>query len=930
MSDSSPPPPSTPGTPSTRSTRSQNTPMQTPSQPEDGSRTPGRTPSTRRSSQNTPVQTPSQQDSDGSRTPGRNSVGSTPQVASRRTPSSRGTPTSLATPQRPSVVTGGLEVIQESPATPSSRRTVAQSPFTDRMSEIDLASPLNYGTPSSIGSLRTPRSGIQGTPIRLRPDIRTDRRIRQVSVGPAGSTGGQTPGRPDQSPHPSAGESALVIWGTDVVVDRCKAKFKTFLETFVQTSMDEDERIEGLDETQPLYMQKIDEIFSLEDPVLNVNLAHLAKFDSQLCQQLVCYPQEVIPILDMGVNEYFFERHPAAVLEHQIQVRPFNAKKTRNLRHLNPEDIDQLITINGMVIRTSNIIPEMREAFFRCIVCNYSTTVEIDRGRIHEPTLCTNCSTNHCFSLVHNRSHFTDKQLVRLQETPDDMPAGQTPHSVVLFTYNDLVDSIQPGDRVTVTGIYRAVPLQVNPRMRSVKSVYKTHIDVVHFRKIDATRLYKQDEKEHKFPPERVELLKSLSRKPDIYERLTSAICPSIYGYEDVKKGIMLQMFGGTKKTFVSSGRDNFRAEINILLCGDPGTSKSQLLSYVYDLVPRSQYTSGKGSSAVGLTAYITKDPETRQMVLQTGALVLADSGVCCIDEFDKMSDTTRSILHEVMEQQTLSIAKAGIICQLNARTSILAAANPCDSQWNTSKTIIDNIRLPHTLLSRFDLIFLLLDPQSEQFDARLARHLVSLYSTESVVQESATLESATLDITVLRDYIAYAQEHLSPTLSEEASQRLIQTYVDMRKLGAGRGRISAYPRQLESLIRLSEAHAKMRYSETVEVQDVDEAWRLHREALKQSATDPLSGKIDVSILTTGVSSAARQRQLELTAALKKLVILLGPSVTVTQQKLIMDLKSSTQLIVSREMFEDALKQLQDDGVLQITSKTTVVTASAT
>ncbi|KAI5744337.1 hypothetical protein M8J76_001462 [Diaphorina citri] len=907
MSDTSPPPPSTPGTPSTRSTRSQNTPMQTPSQPEDGSRTPGRTPSTRRSSQNTPVQTPSHQDSDGSRTPGRNSVGSTPQVASRRTPSSRGTPTSLATPQRPSVVTGGLEVIQESPATPSSRRTVAQSPFTDRMSEIDLASPLNYGTPSSIGSLRTPRSGIQG--------------------------------RPDQSPHPSAGESALVIWGTDVVVDRCKAKFKTFLETFVQTSMDEDERIEGLDETQPLYMQKIDEIFSLEDPVLNVNLAHLAKFDSQLCQQLVCYPQEVIPILDMGVNEYFFERHPAAVLEHQIQVRPFNAKKTRNLH------IDQLITINGMVIRTSNIIPEMREAFFRCIVCNYSTTVEIDRGRIHEPTLCTNCSTNHCFSLVHNRSHFTDKQLVRLQETPDDMPAGQTPHSVVLFTYNDLVDSIQPGDRVTVTGIYRAVPLQVNPRMRSVKSVYKTHIDVVHFRKIDATRL-----KEHKFPPERVELLKSLSRKPDIYERLTSAICPSIYGYEDVKKGIMLQMFGGTKKTFVSSGRDNFRAEINILLCGDPGTSKSQLLSYVYDLVPRSQYTSGKGSSAVGLTAYITKDPETRQMVLQTGALVLADSGVCCIDEFDKMSDTTRSILHEVMEQQTLSIAKAGIICQLNARTSILAAANPCDSQWNTSKTIIDNIRLPHTLLSRFDLIFLLLDPQSEQFDARLARHLVSLYSTESVVQESATLfdarlarhlvslystesvvqESATLDITVLRDYIAYAQEHLSPTLSEEASQRLIQTYVDMRKLGAGRGRISAYPRQLESLIRLSEAHAKMRYSETVEVQDVDEAWRLHREALKQSATDPLSGKIDVSILTTGVSSAARQRQLELTAALKKLVILLGPSVTVTQQKLIMDLKSATQLMVSREMFEDALKQLQDDGVLQITSKTTVVTASAT
>ena len=253
------------------------------------------------------------------------------------------------------------------------------------------------------------------------------------------------------------------------------------------------------------------------------------------------------------------------------------------------------------------------------------------------------------------------------------MPAGQTPHTVVVYAHNDLVDKVQPGDRITVTGIYRAVPLRVNPIVRNVKSVYRTHIDAVHFRKVDVHRLRNETEKglvrfimllffllhdanekrinfrkETRFLPEREAILHELSQKPDIYERLSRAIAPSIYENEDIKKGILLQLFGGTKKDFIQAGRGSFRAEINILLCGDPGTSKSQLLQYIYQLVPRSQYTSGKGSSAVGLTAYITKDPETRQLVLQTGALVLADNGICCIDEFDKMSDATRSILHEV------------------------------------------------------------------------------------------------------------------------------------------------------------------------------------------------------------------------------------------------------------------------------------------
>lgn len=286
----------------------------------------------------------------------------------------------------------------------------------------------------------------------------------------------------------------LVIWGTDVVVSECKKKFTQFLLRYIDMDIAQDEMTENINLSEPFYIQKLEEIHSLEEPFLNINCSHLKTFDEGLYRQLICYPQEVIPTFDMAVNEMFFERYPAAMLEHQIQVRPFNADKTRNMRALNPEDIDQLISISGMVIRTSNIIPEMREAFFKCIVCSFTTSVEIDRGRIHEPTLCSNCNTNHCFQMVHNRSQFTDKQMIKLQESPDDMAAGQTPHNVLLFAHNDMVDKVQAGDRVTVTGIYRAIPIQENPRARNVKSVYRTHVDVVHFRKIDLKRLYEEEE----------------------------------------------------------------------------------------------------------------------------------------------------------------------------------------------------------------------------------------------------------------------------------------------------------------------------------------------------------------------------------------------------------------------------------------------------
>ncbi|XP_054161735.1 DNA replication licensing factor mcm4-A-like [Oppia nitens] len=801
---------------------------------------------------------------------------------------------------------------------------------------INLSSPLHYGstdfpTQSSQTSARVGR--------KKRYDITSDSRvIRQLNVGDTDGQVDNTVAR-DLATSDSHVSSApqLVIWGTDVGINQCREKFKRFLKhmTFDAQDLESDELDVDIpmetdsqsDSQRPYYIRKLYEMVIIGEPFLNINCRHILRFDPTIYRQLISYPQEVVPAFDMAVNEVFTELYPEGIAEmDRICVRPYNVAKTSSLRDLNPEDINQLVTISGMVTRCSNIIAEMCVAFFECTVCNFSVTVEVDRGSIAEPHVCRQCNTNFSFRLVHNRSQFTDKQQIKLQESPDDMPAGQTPYTVLLYACADLVDKVQPGERITVTGIYRATPIRVHPNKRNVKSVYRTHIDVVHYRKVENKRLH-DDGYELKLSKERIDQLIALSNMPDIYERLAAALAPSIYEHEDIKKGILLALFGGTRKEFNQSDANtsgklrSFRSEVNILLCGDPGTSKSQLLQYVYNLVPRGQYTSGKGSSAVGLTAYVTKDPDTKQMVLQTGALVLSDGGICCIDEFDKMSDSTRSVLHEVMEQQTLSIAKAGIVCQLNARTSILAAANPVESQWNKNKTIMENIELPPTLMSRFDLIFLLLDPQDEEYDRRLGRHLVSLYHKS---REDEKIEY--LDVSLLKDYIGYARMNFHPVLSEEAAQGLKHSYVEMRKVGSGKGQISAYPRQLESLIRLAEAHAKMKFKNVVDMEDVEEARRLHREAIKQSATDPLSGKIDISILTTGMSASNRKRRNEVSLGLKQFLESLREETGAQSEsqmqfnylKVFNDFKVTTTLMVTRDMFDDSLKALQDEGYLTL------------
>ena len=624
---------------------------------------------------------------------------------------------------------------------------------------------------------------------------------------------------------------------------------------------------------------------------LFVTFQDLLHFDPGLAEELLENPDDVLKAAEVAVKHIDQE-----VKRFHLRISDLPESAQIKIKDIRSEHLGKLIQIDGIVRQKSDVRPQMVVARFECPACN--TTHEIPQldNKFHEPSRC-GCGYKGKFKEL--SKDLVDAQRIVLEENPEKLEGGEQPKRINLFLKEDLVSPLgerktNPGANILVTGILKEVPITARTgaqttRFDLVVEANSTLTKEISF--LDLT-ITKQEEEE----------IIALSKDPLLLEKMEQAIAPSIYGYDLIKRAVLLQLFGGVHKT--RSDGVITRGDMHLLLIGDPGSGKSQILKRANIVAPKSRYVSGKGASGAGLTAAVVKDEFLGGWSLEAGALVLASDGLCCIDELDKMTHEDRSAMHEALEQQTISISKANIQATLTCKTTVLAAANPKLGRFDLYSPIVSQIDLPPPLISRFDLIFPIKDEPDEKLDTARATHILALHKTPDV-------EEPEINTDILRKYISYAKR-VHPTLTDSAMEEMKRYYVTIRNKvqgEEGQRNVPITARQLEALVRMGEAFARMKLSTKVTRKEAKLAIDLLHGCLTQVGVDPETGRIDSDIITTGISSSQRSKIVEVKHVISDLEKEVGKSIPVEDV-----VKRAEERGIDKSTCEETIEKLKRSG----------------
>jgi len=641
------------------------------------------------------------------------------------------------------------------------------------------------------------------------------------------------------------------------------------------------------------YYNQIIENLRKDKKFIVVDFADLSKFDLDLANELLEYPEDTIKAAELAIEQFDLEN----VKGFKLRIKNLPENQIIMIRNIRSSHIGKLMHVEGIVRQKSDVRPQVTSAKFECPVCGNIINVLQLNGSFKEPSKC-GCGRKGKFLML--SKELVDAQGIVLEESSESLEGGEQPKRINIFLKDDLVSPLSerrtnPGSKIGIIGVTKEIPIELK---NGTKSTRFDLVLVANFVESIEETFY-----EIKISEDEEQEITTLAQDPELFSKLIDSLAPSIYGYEKVKEALLLQLVGGVRK--VRSDKVVSRGDMHVLLVGDPGAGKSAMLKRISTIAPKGRYVAGKGVSGAGLTASVVRDEFLKGWSLEAGALVLASNGICCIDEMDKMTTDDRDAMHEALEQQTVSISKANIQATLISRTSVLAAANPKFGRFDPYGIVAEQIDLPPTLINRFDLIFIIKDLPDETKDEKMASHILKLHQSPDSHEPEIPTE-------FLRKYIAYAKQKVFPVITDEALLEIKEFYLKMRSSGGGEGGIKAIPisaRQLEGLVRLTEASARLRLSSKATKHDARKAIELIEYCLIQVGFDKETGQIDIDRIATGISASQRSHISQIKEIISDLESKVGKTIPIDD--IIEEAKDKG---IAEEKVEEVLEKLKRVG----------------